>query len=125
MPSPVALLAADQTTCLLEARSVSLRLSQKTPPALHLQCRRRLFLFGRVADNRGMNESQPIQITVNGEARRLPAGSAVTDLIAQLELAETRLAIELNQDILPRAKWAETRLQAGDRLEIVHFVGGG
>jgi thiamine biosynthesis protein ThiS len=52
-------------------------------------------------------------------------GARVTDLVKQLELAPERLAIELNLSILPRAKWAETELRPGDRLEIVHFVGGG
>jgi thiamine biosynthesis protein ThiS len=47
------------------------------------------------------------------------------DLVKQLELAPERLAIELNLSILPRAKWAETELKSGDRLELVHFVGGG
>ena len=72
-----------------------------------------------------MNEQNVIQITVNGKPHRLTAGSNVTDLIGELQLAEKRVAIELNLDILPRAKWAETALNAGDKLEIVHFVGGG
>ncbi len=72
-----------------------------------------------------MNEQNVIQITVNGEAHQLAAGSKVTDLISELQLAEKRLAIELNLNILPSAKWAETALNAGDKLEIVHFVGGG
>ncbi|MGH9839980.1 MAG: sulfur carrier protein ThiS [Blastocatellia bacterium] len=66
-----------------------------------------------------------MQITVNGEAHRLATGSKVTDLVSKLQLAEKRLAIELNLNILPRAKWAETALNDGDKLEIVHFVGGG
>jgi thiamine biosynthesis protein ThiS len=74
---------------------------------------------------RGMNGQDTIEITVNGEARRLSPGARVTDLVNQLELAPERLAIELNLSILPRAKWAETELRSGDRLEIVHFVGGG
>mgnify|MGYP000983954094 CR=1 FL=1 len=49
----------------------------------------------------------------------------VSDLVAELQLTQGRLAIELNLDILPRTKWAETQLQNGDKLEIVHFVGGG
>ena len=73
----------------------------------------------------GMSGQDTIEITVNGEARRLSPGARVTDLVKQLELASERLAIELNLSILPRAKWAETELRSGDRLEIVHFVGGG
>ncbi|HEY8461391.1 MAG TPA: sulfur carrier protein ThiS [Blastocatellia bacterium] len=66
-----------------------------------------------------------MEIIVNGESLQSPAGARVTDLVKQLGLAPERLAIELNLSILPRSKWAETELRAGDRLEIVHFVGGG
>jgi thiamine biosynthesis protein ThiS len=72
-----------------------------------------------------VNAQDTIEITVNGEARQIDQGARVTDLIKQLELTPERLAIELNLSILPRAKWAETELRPGDRLEIVHFVGGG
>lgn len=72
-----------------------------------------------------MSEQNIIEVTVNGEARQLTAGSSVTDLVTALELSAGRLAIELNLSIVPRAVWAETQLQAGDKLEIVHFVGGG
>jgi thiamine biosynthesis protein ThiS len=73
----------------------------------------------------GVNEQDTIEIIVNSEARHTPTGARVTDLVKQLELAPERLAIELNLSILPRSKWAETELRSGDRLEIVHFVGGG
>ena len=73
----------------------------------------------------GMNEQDTIEIIVNGDALQVSRSARVTDLIKQLELASERLAIELNLSILPRAKWAETELRLGDRLEIVHFVGGG
>lgn len=72
-----------------------------------------------------MSEQNIIEVTINGEARQLIAGSTVTDLVSLLELTAGRLAIELNLSIVPRAAWAETQLQAGDKLEIVHFVGGG
>ena len=72
-----------------------------------------------------VNGQDTIEITVNGEAHQLSLGARVTDLIKQLDLAPERLAIELNLSILPRAKWAEIELKPGDRLEIVHFVGGG
>jgi thiamine biosynthesis protein ThiS len=72
-----------------------------------------------------VNVQDTIEITVNGEAHRSPLGSSVSDLVKQLELAPERMAIELNLSILPRSKWAETELRSGDRLEIVHFVGGG
>jgi sulfur carrier protein len=73
----------------------------------------------------GMNGQDTIEIIVNGDALQVSQGARVTDLIKQLELASERLAIELNLSILPRAKWAETELRPSDRLEIVHFVGGG
>lgn len=70
-------------------------------------------------------QKQMIQILVNGEPQRVAADATVVVLIAQLELAQERLAIELNLDILPRSRWQETVLREGDKLEIVHFVGGG
>lgn len=78
-----------------------------------------------LSDNPGVNQTSTIEITINGEPRELAAESSVTDLVSLLELAAGRLAIELNLSILPRAVWAETKLQDGDKLEIVHFVGGG
>jgi thiamine biosynthesis protein ThiS len=72
-----------------------------------------------------MDGQDTIEVIVNGDAHQVSLGASVTDLVKQLELAPERLAIELNLSILPRAKWAETELKSGDRLELVHFVGGG
>lgn len=73
-----------------------------------------------------MSQTQmQIEITVNGESRQIAPDLTVADLVAGLELTPQRLAIEHNLLILARSLWAETRLQPGDRLEIVHFVGGG
>jgi sulfur carrier protein len=66
-----------------------------------------------------------IAIVVNGESRAAPAGSTVIDLLRELGLQSGRVAIERNLEILPRPKWPETRVEAGDRYEIVQFVGGG
>ena len=66
-----------------------------------------------------------ITIVVNGEKRAALAGSTVIDLLRELGLQGGRVAIERNLEILPRPKWAETRMEAGDRYEIVQFVGGG
>ncbi len=66
-----------------------------------------------------------MNIVVNGESREVPEGLSVTGLLAHLDLAPGRVAIERNLDILPRDHWASTLLAAGDRFEIVHFVGGG
>jgi sulfur carrier protein len=66
-----------------------------------------------------------ITITVNGEQRPVNSGSTVTDLLRQLGLDLGRVAFERNLEILPRPDWPGTRLEAGDRFEIVQFVGGG
>lgn len=63
-------------------------------------------------------------LTINGEARDFAAAN-VAELIEQLGMKQDRVAVELNRNIIPRERWAETPLSAGDRLEIVHFVGGG
>ncbi len=72
-----------------------------------------------------MNGQNTIEVIVNGDAHQISPESRVMDLIRRLDLPPERVAIELNLSILPRAKWAETELKPGDRLEIVHFVGGG
>jgi len=64
-------------------------------------------------------------IVVNGEERAANPGATVTDLLRELGLDSGRVAIERNLEILPRPKWAETKVLAGDRFEIVQFVGGG
>jgi thiamine biosynthesis protein ThiS len=62
---------------------------------------------------------------VNGESRASKHGATVLDLLHDLGLQSGRVAIERNLDILPRPLWPETRIAAGDRYEIVQFVGGG
>ena len=69
--------------------------------------------------------SSMIQIVVNGESKEVPQGSGISALLAQLGLPNDRVAIERNLEILPRAQWAATTVQQGDRYEIVHLVGGG
>ena len=64
-------------------------------------------------------------VTINGERRDIPDGLTVTALIEHLGMKDGRIAIERNLDILPRAQWKETQVQANDSFEIVHFVGGG
>ncbi len=66
-----------------------------------------------------------ITITVNGEQRAAKPGSTVTDLLREMGLDPGRVAIERNLEILSRPDWQKTSLQAGDRYEIVQFVGGG
>ena len=66
-----------------------------------------------------------ISITVNGENRAAQPGARVTDLLRELGLDGGRVAIERNLEIVPRPRWTETAVEAGDRYEIVQFVGGG
>jgi thiamine biosynthesis protein ThiS len=67
----------------------------------------------------------PMQLTINGEPREFADGLTITGLVAHLEIKTDRVAVELNQQIVPRSNWDATMLKNGDRLEIVHFVGGG
>ncbi|GGK03153.1 sulfur carrier protein ThiS [Pseudomonas matsuisoli] len=64
-------------------------------------------------------------IHVNGDPYEIPAGETVADLIGRLDLAGRRVAVELNLDIVPRSQHAETALSEGDRVEVVHAIGGG
>ena len=66
-----------------------------------------------------------IDVTVNGESRRIAAGATVAALLAELGLADRRVAVERNREVVPRAEHARAVLAAGDHLEIVTFVGGG
>jgi len=62
---------------------------------------------------------------INGDARDFPGGLTLASLIDQLGMKADRVAVELNLEIVPRATWGEKNLNDGDKLEIVHFVGGG
>ena len=66
-----------------------------------------------------------MQITVNGESRQTENGQPLSGLLAQLQLGQGRVAVELNGEIVPRSRFDDTRLQEGDRLEIVQAIGGG
>ena len=66
-----------------------------------------------------------MQITVNGETRQMVDGATVRQLLEELQISQTRVAVEINLDIAPKATYGERTLQDGDRIEIVHFVGGG
>jgi len=64
-------------------------------------------------------------IQLNGESRDVPDGLNLAALVEQLGMKPDRVAVELNLEIVPRANWESTQLKNGDKLEIVHFVGGG
>jgi thiamine biosynthesis protein ThiS len=66
-----------------------------------------------------------IEIQLNGETREVPEGVTLAALLDWLKLPGDRVAVERNRDIVPRSQWAGTIIQAADRLEVVHFVGGG
>jgi thiamine biosynthesis protein ThiS len=66
-----------------------------------------------------------LHVEINGERREVEEQITVRELIERLSLAPERLAIELNRQVVRRADWPHTTLKDGDRLEIVHFVGGG
>ena len=70
-------------------------------------------------------EKKELRIQVNGEVRSVTAQSTLNELIAELSLPPARIAVELNGTVVRRDQWPETALAEGDRLEIVHFVGGG
>ena len=72
-----------------------------------------------------MGELLEITVIVNGESRAVPTGSTAGDLVEALGLAGRPLAVEVNEEVVPRARLAGCRLQSGDRLELVTLVGGG
>ena len=66
-----------------------------------------------------------MKLQINGEARDFSDGLTLAELIDQLGMKPDRVAVELNLEIAPRATWESTPLKDGDKLEVVHFVGGG
>lgn len=66
-----------------------------------------------------------MKLTVNGQERELAEGTTIADLLAELKLDPRMLAVERNLDLVPRGQHAETKLAAGDRVEVVTLVGGG
>jgi thiamine biosynthesis protein ThiS len=67
----------------------------------------------------------PIEIVVNGEQRMAPEGQTILELLRELGLEPTRVAVEFDRRIVKQGLWPETILRAGSQLEIVQFVGGG
>jgi thiamine biosynthesis protein ThiS len=66
-----------------------------------------------------------MKLTINGEDREFSSTLTVASLIAQLGMKPDRVAVELNRDLVPRERWDQTLVSDNDKLEIVHFVGGG
>ena len=70
-------------------------------------------------------DTKTVQIVVNGKAREVPEGLAVDALLAFLEVDGARVAVERNRAIVRKNDWASVRIEPGDQIEVVWFVGGG
>jgi thiamine biosynthesis protein ThiS len=66
-----------------------------------------------------------MELFINGNTREFSEPLSLLSLIQQLGMKPDRVAVELNRDVVARENWEKTNLTQGDRLEIVHFVGGG
>ncbi len=66
-----------------------------------------------------------MNIYLNGEARQVPDNCSAAQLIEELGLGGKRIAMEVNREIVPRSSYTDTLLQADDKVEIVHAIGGG
>jgi thiamine biosynthesis protein ThiS len=66
-----------------------------------------------------------MRLIINGKEQIFGDSLNLAQLVEQLGMKSDRVAVERNREIVPRAQWLETALDDGDRLEIVHFVGGG
>jgi thiamine biosynthesis protein ThiS len=66
-----------------------------------------------------------LRVYVNGEAREFSSPLSLAQLITELDLPAARIAVELNRVVVRRNEWSTTELRDDDRIEIVHFVGGG
>lgn len=66
-----------------------------------------------------------MRVYVNGESRELSGPASLAELITQLDLPAARIAVELNRTVVRRNDWSTTMLNDDDRIEVVHFVGGG
>lgn len=70
-------------------------------------------------------DSDLIDVSVNGEPRRIGAGATIAAMLGELGIDPRRVAVERNREIVPRSTLAEVEVADGDSFEIVHFVGGG
>jgi sulfur carrier protein len=72
-----------------------------------------------------MSIAESLTVKLNGEPRRVSAGSTISEMLAELGLDPARLAVERNLEIVPRSTLGSVQVMDGDAFEIVHFVGGG
>lgn len=66
-----------------------------------------------------------MNLLINGEKKQVDCRLTIEDLIKELDLSTERIAVELNLKVIRRAEWKQVKLNEGDKLEIIHFVGGG
>lgn len=66
-----------------------------------------------------------VEVILNGERRSVPADLSIGQLLGHLSISADRVAVERNRALVPREAWEQVRVESGDELEIVHFVGGG
>lgn len=66
-----------------------------------------------------------MQITINGENREVEQNLTISELLRKLEMPDQRIAVEINKEIVRKKDWESTILSDADKIEIVHFVGGG
>lgn len=66
-----------------------------------------------------------IDILLNGETRQVPKNINLRQLLERFSLPDQRVAVELNNGVVRRVAWPETVIMEGDKIEVVHFVGGG
>lgn len=66
-----------------------------------------------------------MEIILNGQKHEISDGCSAAELIASMDMADKRIAMEVNQEIVPRSTYADYFFSAGDKVEIVHAVGGG
>ena len=86
-----------------------------------------IMIRGRVCQTACMEpaETKTIAIVVNGEAKQAPQGFSLDQLLVWLKVDPSRVAVERNREIVRKHAWGATRIEPGDRLEVVWFVGGG
>src|ERR1700730_16541421 len=84
-----------------------------------------MFTYNRMNLARRRDHESSMKIQINGQTRDFSSPLSLAALVEQLGMKTDRVAVELNGTIAPRDRWAATHLAEADRLEIVHFVGGG
>lgn len=72
-----------------------------------------------------MMSPMSLTLSVNGQAHELPSGALLPDLLTDLGVSCTQVALEINGELLPRAQWETHPLASGDKIELVTLVGGG